>query len=224
MMNYDPFLFGRSLRDYRRKLGWSATQLATLYAEFVGREDFPPDPTFIYHIERGATRINQERRAIFASLVGMPLALIGRTELDHSMPLDIPAYTQALALYCEQFREGPLKQEIGAIQQRIDHLQRASLQAYAAEKSQLLKLSGFYQIILAQVMSEQPAITSALLSSPIERAKEEHFSALHAYARIVRAGLAMHQFESTLNCNVLHAARRDIHAALAACRREPGNI
>ena len=69
-----------------------------LYAEFVGREDSPPDPTFIYHIERGTTVLSQERRAILASLVGMPLA----RDPYSSTPLDILEYIQALEVYCDQ--------------------------------------------------------------------------------------------------------------------------
>ena len=74
MINYDPVAFGESLRTHRLKLGWSGNQLSQLYAECVGREDSPPNPAFIYHIERGVTMVSQKRRAILASLVGMPLA------------------------------------------------------------------------------------------------------------------------------------------------------
>ena len=86
MVAYNPLAFGCSLRTHRIKLGWSANQLSELYAEFVGREDSPPNPAFIYHIERGTTIVSQERRAILASLVGMPL--VDTTQQDSSTPLD----------------------------------------------------------------------------------------------------------------------------------------
>ena len=105
MMVYDPLAFGCALREHRHELGWSAIQLSELYAEFVGREDSPPNPAFIYHIERGVTMVSQERRAILASLVGMPLALVGLAERDQEPPLDILEYLQALEVYCDQYRQ-----------------------------------------------------------------------------------------------------------------------
>src|SRR5579864_3455913 len=110
MAAYNPLAFGRSLHAHRLRLGWSANRLSELYAEFVGREDSPPGPTFIYHIEGGATLLCQERRAILACLVGMPLALVGIRSLDSSTHLDILEYTQALEVYCQKGREGLLKQ------------------------------------------------------------------------------------------------------------------
>jgi hypothetical protein len=212
---YNALAFGCELRAHRLKLGWSAIQLSELYAEFVGREDSPPNPAFIYHIERGTTMVSQERRAILASLVGLPLALVGTAELDSSTPLDVPGYTQALYLYCDKWREGPLKQEIGAIQERINQLEAAALQAFGAEKRTLLELFGFYQIVHAHAWSgQQQALAYALLSSTIEAAKEGQFSALHMYALTQRAGIAIGRFESTGNRDVLEAALRDFNDAV----------
>src|SRR5579864_1935334 len=104
MAAYNPLEFGRSLHARRLQLGWSASQLCELYAEFVGREDSPPGPTFIYHIEAGTTLMSQERRAILASLVGMPLALAKpSSSLDMEPPLDILEYSRALEVYCDQY-------------------------------------------------------------------------------------------------------------------------
>jgi hypothetical protein len=136
MVTYNPLAFGCSLRAHRLQLGWSAIQLSELYAEFVGREDSPPNPAFIYHIERGTTMVSQERRTILASLVGMPLALVGMTELDRSTPLDIAEYTQALDVYCDTIyrREGTLKRERGAIEARTNQLETAVLKAFGTDK------------------------------------------------------------------------------------------
>ncbi len=217
MAAYNPLAFGCSLRTHRHKLGWSAIQLAALYAEFVGREDSPPDPAFIYHIERGTTIVSQERRAILASLVGMPLTLVGTAELDSSAPLDIPEYTQALDRYCDHIyrREGTLQQEAGAIGTRTNQLETAVLQAKDHEKRQLLELFGFYQILHADTWrGQQPAIASSLLSSTIESAKEGRFSALHVYALTQRAGIAIARFESTGSSEVLQTAIRDTNLAV----------
>ena len=215
MAIYNPLAFGRELRAYRLKLGWSANQLSELYAEFVGREDSPPGPTFIYHIERGTTMVSQERRAILASLVGMPLALVSTVQQDRSTHIDIPEYTQSLDLYCSKWRDGSLQQAMVAIQERTNHLETVALQASGAEKRAMLELFGFYQILHAGAWNGlQPAIGYSLLSSTVEIAKEEEFSALLVLALTQRAGLAMGRFESTLNRQVLQVAVRDYNEAV----------
>jgi hypothetical protein len=212
MVTYDPLAFGCSLRAHRLKLGWSAIQLSELYAEFVGREDSPPNPAFVYHIERGTTLVSQQRRAILASLVGMPLA----RDPDSPMPLDILEYMQALEGYCDQYRqEGTLKQERGAIGNRINQLEAAALQAKGNEKKQLLELLGFYHVIHADTWrGQQPSIVSALLSSSIEIAKQEKLPELLVYALIQRAGIAIGRFESTGHASVLRSALRDMRSAI----------
>ena len=215
MTVYDPLAFGCALRAHRLKLGWSANQLSELYAEFVGREDSPPNPAFIYHIERGVTMVSQERRAILASLVGMPLALVGLAERDQEPPLDILEYLQALEVYCDQYRqEGTLKQERAAIEERANHLEAGAGLSCVARRGRLLELLGFYYIVLAEAFrGHQQALASALLSSTIEIAKEEGFSLLHTYARTVRAGIAMGRFEVKRLSLVLEPALRDIKQA-----------
>ncbi len=216
MAAYDPLAFGCSLRAHRLKLGWSASQLSQLYAEFVGREDSPPDPAFIYHIEKGTTLLCQERRAILTSLVGMPLALVGMAELDCSIPIDVAEYTQALSLYCDHIyrRFGTLKHERGAIEARTNQLETAVLQASGDEKGRLSELFGFYQIVLAFAwVGQQPAIAYALLSSTIEIAREGKCSALLVHALLQRAEIAIGRFESTLNRQFLLPAMRDTHLA-----------
>ena len=73
MATYNALEFGKQLRYHRVQLGWSAQKLAELYSEFVGREDSPPSPTFIYRVESGETKLVLTRRVILASLVGMSL-------------------------------------------------------------------------------------------------------------------------------------------------------
>ena len=163
---------------------------------------------FIYHIERGTTLVSQKRRAILASLVGMPLALGGMTELDGSTPIDVAEYTQALWFYCDDvYRSlGTLKPERGAIEARTNQLETTVLQASGDEKRTLSELLGFYQITLAEAWGgQQPIIASALLSSTVARAKEEKFKSLLVYGLILRAEIAMSRFESTLNGQFLSA-------------------
>src|SRR5437667_7618120 len=111
MATFDPLAFGSELRTHRNNLRWSASQLSECYGEFTGRDDSPPDPTFIYHIEGGKTMTSLQRRVILASLVGMPLAHVGLPEQDTST-LDVSEYTQALEIYCSKLRaDSVLNQE-----------------------------------------------------------------------------------------------------------------
>ena len=122
--------------------------------------------------------VSQERRAILASLVGMPLALVGLAERDQEPPLDILEYLQALEVYCDQYRLiGTLEQERAAIEERANHLEVGAGLSCVARRGRLLELLGFYHIVLAEAFrGHQQALASALLSSTIEIAKEEGFS------------------------------------------------
>src|SRR5215469_13767661 len=105
MGTYNAREFGEQLRFQRRRLGWSAQQLAELYSEFVGREDCPPSPQFIYRVELGETKLELTRRVILASLVGMALPLDALQE-ETSTHVDVSEYTQALELYCSKWYQG----------------------------------------------------------------------------------------------------------------------
>ncbi len=212
--NYDTVTFGCVLRTLRKKLGWSASQLSECYAEFVGREDSPPDPTFIYHIESGKTMIGMARRAILASLVGMPLA--GIPEPDTSTTLDVSEYTQALEWYCNKWRDGTIRKEEGAIKVGIGQLETAVFQSRGEEKQILTELFGFYQILQADVYTGngQMARASTILSSTVERARQEKLSHLFTHALTERAGISLSIFEMTRDTESLHTAARDYKEAL----------
>ena len=222
MMAYNAVAFGCELRAHRLKLGWSAIQLSELYAEFVGREDSPPNPAFIYHIERGTTMVSLERRTILASLVGMPLALVGIAQPDSATRIDILEYTQALESYCNKWRDGTLMQEVSEIKVITNQLGTNAFQSFGAEKRALLELFCFYQLLYADPWTggHQPAIAYSILSSTIEIAKEEKFSALYVYALTQRAGLVIAPFKVTGNSKVLEVAAKDYHDAV----QEQGNL
>ncbi len=182
------------MRTRRLELGWSASQLAEGYAEFVGREDSPPDPTFIYHIERGKTTISLERRAILASLVEMPL--VGVHEPDTSTTLDVSEYTQALEIYCNKWRYGSIKDAEGAIQERTSHLEAVAFQVTGLERKTLLELFGFYQILQANtyVWGGQMARASTILSSAVERARQGELSDLFiSFSRVDATALTCNE-------------------------------
>jgi hypothetical protein len=214
MASSDYLVFGCELRTQRLKLGWSASQLAECYAEFVGREDCPPGPTFIYHIEKGTTMISLERRAILASLVGMPLALVGIPKPDTSTTIDISEYTQSLELYCGKWRDGTLQQEAFAIQERTSRLEAVAFQAFGQEKKTLYELFGFYQILNADVWGEQPARAYTILSSAIEIARQEQLSSLLAHALTQRAGTVLGRFETVSDPRSMQTAIDDYAQAV----------
>src|SRR5215469_15151670 len=134
---YDALAFGEQLRYHRQRLGWSAQKLAELYSEFVGREDSPPSPQFIYRVESGETKLELTRRVILASLVGMALPTL---QEETSTPVDVSEYTQALELYCKKWHQGTLAQEATTIQERTNHLGEAAFQAFGKEKRTLFEL------------------------------------------------------------------------------------
>ncbi len=215
MAAYNALAFGCELRAHRLKLGWSAIQLSELYAEFVGREDSPPNPAFIYHIERGTTMVSQERRTILASLVGMPLALVGMAQQDSATHIDIPEYTQSLELYCRKWGEGTLQQAAVAIQQRTNRLMWSCLHGFGKGKSTKLELFIFYQMLHADVwwIKQEPATAYDILSSAVERARQEKLSALHAHALTQRAGIVLGRFETTKDPGSIQTAIDDYNNA-----------
>src|SRR5579864_859601 len=108
MATYNALEFGKQLRYHRQRLGWSGQKLAELYSEFVGREDCPPSPTFIYRVELGETKLELTRRVILASLVGMTLPTLQEETSTH---VDVSEYTQALEAYCGNWFQGTLNQD-----------------------------------------------------------------------------------------------------------------
>src|SRR5579864_3759602 len=139
MATYNALEFGKQLRHHRQQLGWSAQKLAELYGEFVGREDCPPSPTFIYRVELGETKLELTRRVILASLVGMALPIDALQE-ETSTHVDVSEYTQALELYCSKWHQGTLNQDAATIQMRTSHLREAAFQAFGEEKKKLFEL------------------------------------------------------------------------------------
>jgi tetratricopeptide (TPR) repeat protein len=214
MATYDSLAFGCALRTYRNNLRWSASQLSECYGEFTGRDDSPPDPTFIYHIESGKTMIGMARRVILASLVGMPLA--GIPEPPASITPDVSEYTQALEVYCNKLRGGSIQEEEGAIQERIDRLEVEAFQATSQEKKTLIELFGFYQVLQAEmsVWDGQMAKAYTILSSTIERARQEKLSHLFAHALTGRAGILLGRFETVSDPGTLQTAVNDYKMAL----------
>jgi hypothetical protein len=213
---FDPLAFGCALRTQRLELGWSASQLSECYAEFVGREDSPPDPTFIYHVEKGTTMIGLERRVILASLLGMPLALAGVPKPDTVTTLDVPEYTQALSVYCDKLRNGLIEDSYDAIQERTHRLEAEAFQARGEEKPTLTELLGFYQILQAEtsIWDGHMERADTLLSATIERARQEKLPHLFAHALTERAGNALGRFETTRDQISIQTAIDDYQSAL----------
>lgn len=207
MAAYNALEFGETLRYHRLRLGWSAQKLAELYSEFVGREDSPPSPQFIYRVETGETRLELTRRVILASLVGMSLPT-----LQEKTPrlVDISEYTESLELYCSKWHQGTLNQEVPTIQERTSQLGEAAFNAFGQEKKKLLELFGFYQILHADAWWKQkPTKACDILSSTIEIARQEALPLLHVHALGQRASIVIGKFEITKDPASIQTATDD---------------
>jgi hypothetical protein len=158
--------------------------------------------------------ISLERRVILASLVGMPLADI--PEPLAPTTLDVSEYTQTLEIYCNKLRGGTIQEEERAIQERIDRLEALAFQATGQEKKTLIELFGFYQVLQAEmsVWDGQTAKAYTILSSIIERARQEKFSHLFAHALTERAGILLGIFEMTKDPRTMQTAVDDYKTAL----------
>jgi len=210
MAAYDPLEFGHQLRNYRLRLGWSARQLSELYAEFVGREDSPPDPTFIYHIEKGTTMLNLERRVILASLVGMPLALMGIPTLNISTHVDVAEYTEALDLYYNSWRTGTIQQSATAIRERTSCLEVAAFQTFGIEKRKLVELLIYYQLLSANLWSDSnKAKAYYTLSTAVDLARQENICPLLVHTLTQRSEMVQGNFETTRNVSTIRSAYDD---------------
>ena len=116
MADYDPVAFGCSLRTYRTQLGWSAKSLLGTVCPVRGPGRLPAQPgVHLSHRTRHNTG-EPKRRAILASLVGMPLALGGTENSTVQHPLTwlstprpsgciVTTFTGALAP--SDMKEGP---------------------------------------------------------------------------------------------------------------------
>ena len=208
MATYNALEFGKQLRYHRVQLGWSAQKLAELYSEFVGREDSPPSPTFIYRVESGETKLELTRRVILASLVGMSLPTL---QEETSKLIDASEYKQSRSiLYCGKWHQGTLTQEAATIQERTSQLGDAAFQAFGQEKKKLFELFGFYQILHADVwMRQKSAKAYDILSSTVEIARQEAFPMLHVHALTQRAGIVGGKFETTKDPASIQTAVED---------------
>jgi transcriptional regulator with XRE-family HTH domain len=217
MGTYNALEFGEQLRYHRRQLGWSAQKLAELYSEFVGREDSPPSPQFIYRVESGETKLEVTRRVILASLVGMALPTLAK---ETSREVDVSEYREVLEWYCSKWHQGTLNQEAMTIQERTSQLGEAAFHAFGQEKVTLLELFGYYQILHADALWKQkPARGYDILSSTIEIARQEALPMLYVHALSQRAGIVEGKFAVTKDPSSIQTAIDDYTNAVQERKR-----
>jgi tetratricopeptide (TPR) repeat protein len=144
------------------------------------------------------------------------MPLVGIPEPPASTTPDVSEYTQALEVYCHKLRGGSIKAEEGAIQERLDRLEAEAWSATDQEKKTLIELFGFYQVLQAgmSVWNKHMAKASTILSSTIERARQEKLSHLFAHALTERAGILLGRFETTSDPGTLQIAVNDYQGAL----------
>jgi hypothetical protein len=224
MADYNPLEFGRQLHEYRLRLGWSARQLAELYAEFVGRANSPPSTAFIYQVEKGTTMLDLERRAILASLVGMPLALAGIHIEQAPKYVDTTEYTEALDLYYNSWRAGTIQQSATAIRERTSRLEVVSFQTFGADKKALVELLIYYQLLSANLWSDSDNKARAYytFSATIELARQENLSTLLVHTLAARSEMVQGNFEKTHDVSTIKSAHDDCLMADQYKRNLPG--
>jgi len=221
-MEFDAKVFGVELRKARKRMGWTAKQLALLYSEELGRDDKPIDPTFIYHLESGAMLMNEGRRAILARLVDLPLAVAGLSLLAPSsavslfLPkaINVGEYQNTLSEYAGTWSTGTTYRLAKDIRARVSILEKASLYAGSAEdRTQLVDLLCGYQILAADVVGEQdPASSATLLSQTIKLAQQEKLNNFYVHALRQRAQSHISMYEVSRDQVALNQAIEDFAA------------
>ncbi|MGH2478525.1 MAG: helix-turn-helix domain-containing protein [Ktedonobacteraceae bacterium] len=218
--DFDAITFGRELRSHRKALGWTARQLALVYSEEIGREDTPIDPSFIYHLEAGETLMDKGRRAILARIVDMPLALAGiatigsqsTTQLFSSPHVDMTEYEATLQAYTGTWQAGTTYRVAKDIKRRVAALENAALYS-AGNRSNVIRLLGEYQVLAADVVSEQdPQAASALLGKTVTISYQEKQYNLYVHALRQRAQTGISQFELSSDQSVLTQSLADFQA------------
>jgi hypothetical protein len=215
--------FGTLLRIYRVQLGWTAGQLAFLYSEAIGKED-PVDVSFIYHLEAGKMKLlDKGRRAILATLVGMPLAAAGISFVTEENkkpllygPIDIPSYTSALEDYCLSWQAGTTYKGIKDIKAKVNNLEKAAFYSFSPDKHKLLELLCGYQILQADILSDNFEVTGVahkVLTNTINVAKESRLYNIYAHALRQRAGMGIEEFEDNRDLSKARQAVNNFHAA-----------
>ena len=218
--DFDAITFGRELRSHRKALGWTARQLALVYSEEIGREDTPIDPSFIYHLEAGETLMDKGRRAILARIVDMPLALAGiatigsqsTTQLFSSPHVDMTEYETTLQAYTGTWQAGTTYRVAKDIKRRVAALENAALYS-ASNRSNMIRLLGEYQVLAADVVSEQdPQAASVLLGKTVTISYQEKQYNLYVHALRQRAQTGISQFELSSDQSALTQSLADFQA------------
>lgn len=228
--DFDAVTFGRELRSHRKALGWTARQLATVYSEEIGREDDPIDTSFIYHLEAGEMLVNKGRRAVLARIVDMPLALAGIAALgSQSTPhlfsspsVDVSEYEATLQAYTGTWQAGTTYRVAKDIRRRMAALENVALYS-TANRTQVINLLCEYQVLAADVVSEQnPVAAAALLGRTVTLSYQEKQYNLYVHALRQRAQTGISQFELTGDQTVLTQSLADFQATDAVQRKVSG--
>lgn len=181
------------------------------------------DVSFMYHFEAGKDMsVDKGRRLLLARLISMPLFIAGVRlpmlgSATHSFTrekVDTKEYAAKLENYCDTWQQGTTHKAIKDIKQRIRSLEYSPLYSSQAEKKQVIELLCGYQMLFADVASEQiPGAANHILTQTIHLSKEENLYNTYAHALRQRAGASVDAFEQTRDYSVLKQATADFQAA-----------
>jgi hypothetical protein len=125
-------------------------------------------------------------------------------------------YASTLESYCDTWQQGTTYKVIKDIRKRLRSLERATLYSSTREKPHMIELLCRYQMLAADIASEQaPKGVNQILSQTVALSYENERHNTYAYALRQRAGISIDIFEETKDFSILKQALADFQAAEA---------
>lgn len=171
--------------------------------------------------------VDKGRRAILARIVDMPLALAGiaaigsqsTAHLFSTSTVDAAEYEATLQTYTGTWQAGTTYRVAKDIKRRMAALESTALYS-KTHRAQVINLLGEYQVLAADVVSEQnPVAASALLGKTVSISYQENQYNLYVHALRQRAQTGISQFELTGDPSVLTQSLADFQATDAVQKR-----
>ncbi len=136
------------------------------------------------------------------------------SHLFQSEQVDVREYAVTLVNYCDTWQQGATFKAVSDIRKCLRSLERSTLYSSSPEKAQMIELLCGYQILAADVASEQiPGAAHPILTQTIDLSREGNLYNIHAHALRQRAGASIDAFEQIHDQSVLKQALRDFQEA-----------
>ncbi|MBV9228768.1 MAG: hypothetical protein JOZ18_05590 [Chloroflexi bacterium] len=219
---------GETITELRKGLGWTQEDFADKYGYLL--QGYPVRREAIKHMEKHGFPKDPMRRAIVATLLGIPLAAVGLEQTPLSLetlvlptvkngPIDLVEYHSALQSYDRSLvGDGcDWRVALSDILGRIQALHNKVLYA-GAQKLEMVQLLCGFHVTVADIASEQRLQnTVESFNNAIILAREYKLPQHYAYT-LFRRGIF---FEHNGNTE---AASRDFHQALRVKKKLPPQL